>query len=111
MRMHSHVDGGGGFVHPQLMAPLRGRAMEHRAAERVADVFAGLADATRVRIVHALSLVEEACVVDLARVLGITQSSLSHQLALLRAQGSVARRREGRIAFYRLVDGPIRTML
>jgi ArsR family transcriptional regulator len=55
--------------------------------------------------------VDEICVVDLALVLGMSQSTLSHQLALLRGNRVVARRREGRVVFYRLVAGAVRRAL
>jgi DNA-binding transcriptional ArsR family regulator len=50
-------------------------------------------------------------VYDLSLVLGIGQSALSHQLALLRGYRVVARRKEGRVVFYRLVSGPVRRAL
>jgi len=58
--------------------------------------------------VHALSLAEELCVCDLALLLGVSQSAMSHQLRLLRDHRVVARRRAGRVAYYRLADGHIR---
>lgn len=63
------------------------------------------------RVLHALSLAEELCVCDLALLLGVSQSALSHQLRLLRGTAVVARRKEGRMVFYRLVDDHVRGML
>ena len=73
--------------------------------------FDTLADPTRVRIVHALSLADELCVLDLAMLLELTVSGLSHQLRLLRERGVVARRKAGRIAYYRLADEHVRHVL
>jgi ArsR family transcriptional regulator, lead/cadmium/zinc/bismuth-responsive transcriptional repressor len=69
----------------------------------LADTFSALADPTRVRILDALSH-GELCVCDLAAVLGLSQSAVSHQLRLLRTIRLVKPRREGRIVFYSLDD-------
>jgi DNA-binding transcriptional ArsR family regulator len=82
--------------------------LDEATADRVANTFAMLADPTRARIVNALSLAEELCVCDLALLLGVSQSAMSHQLRLLRDHRVVARRRAGRVAYYRLADGHIR---
>jgi ArsR family transcriptional regulator len=71
--------------------------------EAVADVFKLLGDPTRVRIVDALSHGER-CVCDLAELVGISESALSHQLRLLRAARLVRVRRTGRLAYYTLDD-------
>jgi DNA-binding transcriptional ArsR family regulator len=71
--------------------------------EAVADVFKLLGDPTRVRIVDALSHGER-CVCDLAALVGISESALSHQLRLLRAARLVRVRRTGRLAYYTLDD-------
>lgn len=69
----------------------------------VADVFKLLGDPTRVRVVDVLSHGER-CVCDLAELVGISESALSHQLRLLRAARLVRVRRDGRLAYYRLDD-------
>jgi len=99
------------FLHPDVVAPLIGKVIGSPAADEVASTFALLADPTRVRILQALTLVEEICVLDLALALGISQSALSHQLALLRSHRVVTRRKEGRIVFYRFVSRPVRRAL
>ena len=73
------------------------------AVQGLADTFSALGDPTRVRIVDALSH-GELCVCDLAAVLGLSQSAVSHQLRLLRGIRLVKPRREGRIVFYSLDD-------
>ncbi|HTE65117.1 MAG TPA: metalloregulator ArsR/SmtB family transcription factor [Candidatus Binatia bacterium] len=95
-------------LHPEHVAPLLGRVIDYAAADAVASTFALLADATRTRILHALSLADELCVCDLALLLGISQSALSHQLRLLRDRRVVARRKVGRIVYYRLADEHVR---
>ena len=73
------------------------------AVRGLADTFNALGDPTRVRILDALSH-GELCVCDLAAVLRLTQSAVSHQLRLLRGLRLVRPRREGRIVFYSLDD-------
>ena len=98
-------------LHPEHVAPLLGRVIDPSAAEMVAAAFGLLADPTRARILHALALADELCVCDLALLLGMTQSALSHQLRLLRVNRVVARRKAGRIVYYRLADRHVRKML
>lgn len=95
-------------LHPEHVAPLLGRIIDHTAAGRVASTFAVLADPTRARILHALSISDELCVCDLALLLGISQSALSHQLRLLRDRDVVARSKRGRMVYYRLADEHVR---
>lgn len=96
-------------MHPEHVTPLLGRILDYAGADRVAATFAVLADPTRARIVHALSLSdEELCVCDLAVLLSISQSALSHQLRLLRDRAVVARTKRGRMVYYRLADEHVR---
>ncbi len=95
-------------LHPEHVAPLLGRVLDYGAADQVAATFAVLADPTRARILHALSLAEELCVCDLALLLGITQSALSHQLRMLRDRRVVVRSKRGRVVYYRLADEHVR---
>jgi ArsR family transcriptional regulator, lead/cadmium/zinc/bismuth-responsive transcriptional repressor len=82
----------------------------------LAETFKVLGDVTRVRILDALARVRGAgapgssdgiCVQDLANVLGMTQSAVSHQLRLLRSMRLVRTRRDGRQIFYALDDDHI----
>jgi ArsR family transcriptional regulator len=70
---------------------------------RLADLFATLGDPTRLRIVAALQA-RELCVGDLAVTVGLSVSATSHQLRVLRNQGLVRSRKEGRLVFYTLDD-------
>ena len=71
--------------------------------DAIADIFKLLGDPTRVRILDALTPGER-CVCDLATIVGLTESAVSHQLRLLRAARLVRVRRAGRLAFYALDD-------
>lgn len=76
----------------------------------LAEAFRTLGDPTRVKILQALS-VEELCVCDLAKLLGISESATSHQLRVLRSQKIVRYRKEGKMAFYSLDDAHIDSLM
>ena len=81
-----------------------------RMVRALAETFSALSDPTRVRIISALGG-QELCVFDLARLLGLTGSAISHQLRLLRGQRLVKYRKEGKIAYYSLDDDHIRNLM
>jgi len=70
---------------------------------KLADLFKLIGDTTRCRILFALDQ-KEMCVCDLANVLNMTKSSISHQLAVLRRSGIVRCRRNGKEVYYTLDD-------
>ena len=65
--------------------------------------FSLFSDVTRMKMISALSITE-LCVSDIAMILGLNQTTVSHQLKLLRDAGAVSTRREGKIIFYRIVN-------
>lgn len=87
----------------KALGATKARLLGDATVEAVAEVFKLLGDPTRVRIVDALSHGER-CVCDLAALVGISESALSHQLRLLRAARLVRVRRTGRLAYYTLDD-------
>jgi DNA-binding transcriptional ArsR family regulator len=94
----------GGHVHDaQALAALEHRLLDLSTVAAVADVFKLLGDPTRVRLVDALSHGER-CVCDLATLVQMSESAVSHQLRLLRSARLVHVRRVGRLAFYSLDD-------
>ncbi len=99
-------------LHPDAIRPLLGRSLGAEGAGRVADLFATLADPSRARILHLLAITERGlCVCDIALVVGMSVSALSHQLRFLRERGAVSRNKVGRIAYYRLVDDHLRRLV
>jgi len=82
---------------------LRASLMAPEAVADLAETFRLLGDATRVRILDALSR-SEMCVCDLAELLGVSSSAISHQLRLMRGMRVVRHRRAGRQVFYALDD-------
>jgi DNA-binding transcriptional ArsR family regulator len=89
--------------HEAVLAGIRSRLLAAVYVEWAVEVFKVLGDPTRVRLLDALTLGER-CVRDLAALVGLTESAVSHQLRLLRGAHLVRVRRAGRSAFYRLDD-------
>ncbi|MBQ7934308.1 MAG: helix-turn-helix transcriptional regulator [Lachnospiraceae bacterium] len=76
----------------------------------LAEFFKVFGDATRLKILYAL-LCSEMCVYDIAALLGMSQSAISHQLRVLKQMDLVKNRREGKTIFYSLADGHIVNIL
>ncbi len=98
-------------------------ALENDTAERVleeqldedvlfdlAELFKIFGDSNRIRILYALSGVE-LCVSDIARILGLSTSAVSHQLRILKSSKLVRCRRDGKIIFYMLDDEHVREII
>lgn len=77
---------------------------------RLADLFKIFGDPTRIRILSALGR-HELCVCDIAELLGMTQSAISHQLRVLKQMELVKFRKEGKTVFYSLADSHVSTIL
>jgi DNA-binding transcriptional ArsR family regulator len=97
-------------IHEDAVRRVQSALLDGLTATRLAEVFAALSDPSRVRLLSAL-VESELCVHDLAAVLGMTQSAVSHQLRLLRALHLVRFRKEGRVVYYALDDEHIRDLL
>jgi ArsR family transcriptional regulator len=99
-------------LHPAAIRPVLGRTLGRDGSQAVAELFATLGHPSRARILHLLAISDrELCVCDIALVLGMSVSALSHQLATLRERGTVRRRKVGRIAYYHLVDDHLRRLV
>ena len=88
---------------PAVLERVRPRLLAGPVIQSVAEVFKLLGDPTRVRLLDALSHGER-CVCDLATLVDLSESAVSHQLRLLRTARLVRVRRTGRMAFYSLDD-------
>jgi ArsR family transcriptional regulator, lead/cadmium/zinc/bismuth-responsive transcriptional repressor len=75
-------------------------------AQQMAEFFGTLADPSRLRLLSALAQ-QELCVCDLAAVVKMGESAVSHQLRVLRSQRLVKYRREGRKIYYSLADSHV----
>jgi ArsR family transcriptional regulator len=100
-------------VHAEHVYVVRRKLLASEEAERIAALFSVLSDPTRLQVLHALlcSPTGELCVCDLATGLGRDDTTISHQLRVLRNQHIVAMRKVGRVVYYRLVDEHIRQLL
>ena len=76
----------------------------------LAETFRVFGDTTRIRILYVL-FESELCVCDIAKLLGLTQSAVSHQLRILKDAKLVRFRREGKTVFYSLDDDHVRSVL
>ena len=92
-------------IHHSLLDKLESPLGEEKY-QKLAETFKNLGDPTRVKIIHALAQTE-LCVCDLAKLLMMTQSAISHQLRILRNNRLVKYRKEGRAVFYSLDDDHI----
>lgn len=88
---------------PAKVSVLRTTLLAPVSVLALAETFKVLGDTTRVRILDALAR-SELCVCDIARLLGLSESAVSHQLRLLRGIRLVRPRRAGRMVFYALDD-------
>ena len=89
-------------IHADLVEAAKKRMPDENELYDLADFFKVLGDSTRAKIIWALDE-SEMCVCDLAALLGVSESSVSHQLRLLRTLGLVANRRDGVVLYYRLL--------
>lgn len=76
----------------------------------LAELFKVFGDSTRIRILYAL-FEAELCVGDLAQLLGLSQTAVSHQLRVLKTNKLVRARREGKVVFYALADSHVCSIL
>ncbi|GER86593.1 transcriptional regulator [Dictyobacter vulcani] len=100
-------------IHVEHVAAIRHNGLPVDDALRIATLFSVLSDPTRLQVMHALlsSPTGELCVCDLAAGLGRDDTTISHQLRVLRQQKVVTMRKVGRVVYYRLVDEHIRHLL
>ena len=97
-------------VHESAVTFCREHMLEEGEYLDLADVFKLFGDPTRLMILHALEQ-GELCVCDIAELLGLTKSAVSHQLKGLRIANLVKFRREGQNVYYSLADGHVRSII
>lgn len=97
-------------IHEELLKIVNDTMPEETELYDLAELFKVFGDSTRIRILFVL-FEAEVCVCDLAKVLNMTQSAISHQLRILKANKLVNSRREGKSVFYSLADGHVRTII
>ena len=95
---------------PDTMAHISASLPPEDSLYELADFFKVFADSTRIRMLYTLSY-SEMCVCDLAEMLSMNASAISHQLRTLKQMKLVRSRREGKTVFYALADDHIKSIL
>lgn len=98
------------YVSKELESKVNETMPPEEEMQDLADFFKVFGDSTRLKILYVL-LCGEMCVLDIAQMLGMTQSAISHQLRVLKQMDLVKNRREGKTIFYSLADSHIVTIL
>lgn len=94
-------------IHADVVEHVLPRMTDERTLYDLSDFFKMFGDSTRIKIMNALDL-HEMCVCDLAALLGMTKSAISHQLRSLKQQNLVSFRRAGKVVYYSLADEHVR---
>ncbi|MGL5258305.1 MAG: ArsR/SmtB family transcription factor [Proteocatella sp.] len=97
-------------IHEDILNEVRENMPEDAYLYELADLFKVFADSTRVKILWALEQ-SEMCVCDMAVLLGMTKSAISHQLRTLKQTNLVKFRKEGKNVFYSLKDDHVKKIL
>lgn len=95
------------LVHEKVVKDIVNKMPDLDTLFNLAELFKVFGDSTRIRIMCAL-FESELCVCDIAEIVGMGQSAVSHQLRILRSASLVKVRREGKSAFYSLDDEHVR---
>ena len=90
-------------IHEEVVARVRTAMLDNDNFYSLANFYKMFADNTRLKILWALSC-EEMCVCDLAALMGMTISAVSHQLKSLRLANLVKFNKQGKVVYYSLVD-------
>ncbi|WP_092347224.1 metalloregulator ArsR/SmtB family transcription factor [Desulfuromusa kysingii] len=97
-------------VHTDSVSQVNAKMESEENLFELAELFKAFGDSTRIRILHALSF-SDLCVCDLAQLLNMSSSAISHQLRVLRGQKIVKYRKDGKNVIYSLVDAHVLTLL
>ncbi len=98
------------FVHQDIVDHVQKTMPGDEALTELSELFKSFGDPTRIRILFCL-LIHEMCVCDIAGLLGMSQSAISHQLALLKRQKLIKARRDGKSIFYSLADDHVHAII
>lgn len=98
------------LVHADVVEQVREQLPQDEILYDLAELFKIFGDSTRVKILYAL-LESELCVCDIAKLMEVTQSAVSHQLRVLKNSKLVKFRREGKVIYYSLADEHVERIL
>ena len=108
--MERKTQGGEESLHPDLISSVNDDMPDEETLCDLAELFRIFGDSTRIKILYVL-FEAEMCVCDIAELLHMTQSAISHQLRVLKQSKLVKFRREGKTIFYSLADDHARTII
>lgn len=97
-------------VHEDVVKAVTAKMPDEDELYDLAEIFKVFGDSTRIKILYVL-FESEMCVCDIAQLLNMNQSAISHQLKILKQSRLVKSRREGKAVFYSLADGHVRTII
>ncbi|MDY0235005.1 MAG: metalloregulator ArsR/SmtB family transcription factor [Gudongella sp.] len=97
-------------IHKEILEYVQNKMPKDDKLYHVAEFFKVVGDQTRIKILYAL-IQSSMCVCDIAVLLDMSQSAISHQLRVLKQAGLVKYRKEGRIVFYSLDDDHVKNIL
>lgn len=97
------------IIHEDIVKDTLKNMVDENLFNKLAEFFKILGDTTRTKILFALDQ-NEMCVCDIANVLGMSKSSISHQLGTLRRSGIVKCRKEGKEVYYMLDDDHVKQL-
>jgi ArsR family transcriptional regulator len=100
----------GDILHPDLISSVNQDMPDEEMLYDLAELFRIFGDSTRIKILYVL-FEAEMCVCDIAELLRMTQSAISHQLRVLKQSKLVKFRREGKTIYYSLADDHVRTII
>lgn len=98
------------YVHEEIVQQVNQVMPQEETLFDLAELFKVFGDSTRIKILYVL-FEAEMCVCDIAQLLGMTQSAISHQLQMLKKSKLVKYRRDGKTVFYSLADDHVRSIL
>ncbi len=99
--MHAHED---------TVKSVKAQMPNDEALFDLAELYKIFGDSTRIKILYIL-FESEMCVCDIAMLVGVSQSAISHQLRLLKQANLIKPRRDGKTVFYSLADDHVRTII
>ena len=97
-------------VHTEAIKAVKALLPSDETLFELSDLFKLFGDTTRIKILYLL-FEKELCVCDIAALLNMTQSAISHQLKVLKNSKLVKFRREGKVVFYRLSDNHVKSII
>ena len=98
------------FAHDDIVKQVTDKMPPDENLYDLAELFKVFGDTTRIKILYAL-FEAELCVGDIAQLLNLTQTAVSHQLRILKTNKLVKFRREGKVVFYSLSDDHVRGII